>query len=63
VNGMSIYDTQYIINVSYEEELEIFVASFEDGDPSQLGEGDTRYLAIDNLLSNMSEEELAGYDI
>jgi len=60
---MHQYDTQYIINVSYEEELDIFVASFEDGDPSQLGEGDTRYLAMDNLLSNMSDDELSRFEV
>lgn len=55
---MNTHDTQYIINVTYDVDLQSFIAYFEGGDPAQYGEGETRYEAMDNLLSNMSDEEL-----
>ena len=59
---MKKHDTQYCINVSYSDELELFVANLVDGDPSRYGEGETRYEAMDNLLSNMPDYELEGFE-
>lgn len=55
---MEHHATQYTINVTYCDELEVYIASFDNRSSDIFGEGETRYLAIDNLLSNCDDRYL-----
>jgi hypothetical protein len=55
---MNKHTTTYSIQVDYCEELDAYISTFVNSDPAQYGEGETRYEAIDNLLSNCTDKQL-----